>query len=884
MSGGFFRGTSADQDTRFSNKQAKLLKSQKFAPELDHLVDIRKVKMDVVKPWIATRVTEFLGFEDEVLINFIYGLLEGKDINGKEVQIQLTGFMEKNTGKFMKELWNLLRSAEQNASGVPQQFLDAKEEEIRKKKEEADRITLEIQKKRDIEQEKAKEMDGEVDKTRSQSDGFNPIPKRLPPVGEEDVVSEERNGSKGNNRLSRSPHSAQRGPSPQFGRKQSRSMSRSPPRRRSISPDRRYRSPIKRSISPRHRLSPRRHRSPLRRRTPQSRRRSTSRSWRRSRSPARRRSRSPARRRSRSPARRRSRSPARRRSRSPSRRRSPSPARRRSPIPVRGRSPSPVRRRSSPPMRWRSPSPRRRRSPSPFQRKSHRRSPTPRRRSPSPFWRRSLSPLGRVSPPRRSLSPISPKESRSPMGSPQQRNSPYRSRSPVYRSRRSLSRDREIQTNGVGSKRNRDDYPSQRVRGKRSPARHTPEREEVRLSDQEHKALDPVSRRPPISMRSSQREPRKQSGGHHKVPVRLHSPEKSPSGSESPPPMRKVISRDNKRTSSPSESPPRVTREQRSRAESASPVRQIRDHAARHRGSPETGGDEDISRARRHARLSPRKRTRLSPAAALKNMHDEEYSPEDSGRDQAGDARSRHADNVELRKKDRDFKSEKASVMAERPGRNTQNISSRSSDVVDYGHGRVEGEKSKLDVIPDEQPCSKKRSRSNNLEGNGQGDKLEALQKPTKRVDHQIATSDSDSEENVKYRIGGVDKKKQKKSERHQMASGDDASDDSQIDTKKDAKRRRKEEKKLRKEEKCRRREERHRKKEERRAGKLKSKSKDTVLSDIKKSQKFGDDDGPLRRESHPSDTEEDIDPKQQEIELRKKALESLRAKKAINP
>ncbi|XP_026418463.1 serine/arginine repetitive matrix protein 1-like isoform X2 [Papaver somniferum] len=878
MSGGFFRGTSADQDTRFSNKQAKLLKSQKFAPELDHLVDIRKVKMDVVKPWIATRVTEFLGFEDEVLINFIYGLLDGKEINGKEVQIQLTGFMEKNTGKFMKELWNLLRSAEQNASGVPQQFLDAKEEEIKKKKEEADRITLEIQKKRDIEQEKAKEMDGEVDKTRSQSDGFHSLPKRLPPVGEEDIASEERNGSRGNNRLSRSPHSAQRGLSPKL--KLSRSISRSPPRRRSISPDRRYRSPIKRSISPRRRPSPRRHRSPLRRRSPYSRRRSTSRSWRRSPSPARRRSRSPARRRSRSPGRRRSPSPA--------RRRSPSPVRRRSPIPVRRRSPSPVRRRSPPPMRRRSPSPRRRRSPSPFQRRSRRRSPTPRRRSPSPFRRRSPSPLGSISPPRRSPSPISPKVSRrSPMGSPQQRNrsrSPYRSRSPVYRSRRSLSRDREIQTNGMGSKTNRDDYPSQRIRGRRSPVRHTPEREEVKLSDQEHRALDPVSRRPQVSLRSPQREPRKQSGVQRKVPVRVHSPEKSPSGSESPPPNRKVISGDDKRTFSPSESPLRVTRELRNRAESASPVRQIRDHGARHRGSPETSGDEDASHARRNARLSPRKRTRLSPAAASKNMHDEEYSPEDSARDQPGDARSRHADNVESRKKDRDFKSEKASVMAERPGRNTQNISSHSSDVVDYGHGRVEGEKSKLDVIPDEQTGSKKRSRSSNLEGNEQGDKLEALQKPTKRVDHQIATSDSDSEENEKYRIGGVDKRKEKESERHQMASGDDASDDSQIDTKKDAKRRRKEEKRLRKEEKRRRREERHRKKEERRAGRLKSKSKDTVPSDTKKNQKFGDDDVALRRESHLSDTEEDIDPKQHEIELRKRALESLRAKKAINP
>lgn len=42
--------------------------------------------------------------------------------------------MERNTGKFMKELWALLLSAQNNASGVPQQFLEAKEEEMRKKK------------------------------------------------------------------------------------------------------------------------------------------------------------------------------------------------------------------------------------------------------------------------------------------------------------------------------------------------------------------------------------------------------------------------------------------------------------------------------------------------------------------------------------------------------------------------------------------------------------------------------------------------------------------------------------------------------------------------------------------------------------------------------
>jgi len=126
-------------------------------------VDMKKVNMDVIRPWVAHRVTELIGFEDEVLINFIYSLLEEKEVNGKTVQIQLTGFMEKNTVKFMKELWALLLSAQNTASGVPQQFLDAKEEEIKKKKAEADRMANEIEKKkekesRELEQERSKKM------------------------------------------------------------------------------------------------------------------------------------------------------------------------------------------------------------------------------------------------------------------------------------------------------------------------------------------------------------------------------------------------------------------------------------------------------------------------------------------------------------------------------------------------------------------------------------------------------------------------------------------------------------------------------------------------------------------------------------------------------
>jgi len=41
---------------------------------------MKKVNMDVIRPWVAHRVTELIGFEDEVLINFIYSLLEEKVI------------------------------------------------------------------------------------------------------------------------------------------------------------------------------------------------------------------------------------------------------------------------------------------------------------------------------------------------------------------------------------------------------------------------------------------------------------------------------------------------------------------------------------------------------------------------------------------------------------------------------------------------------------------------------------------------------------------------------------------------------------------------------------------------------------------------------------
>ncbi len=73
---------SAEQDGRFSDKQKKLLKSmaKSFPPEFSTKVDLRKVNWDVMKPWIAQRVTELLGIEDDVLIGYVYEQFEGKKV------------------------------------------------------------------------------------------------------------------------------------------------------------------------------------------------------------------------------------------------------------------------------------------------------------------------------------------------------------------------------------------------------------------------------------------------------------------------------------------------------------------------------------------------------------------------------------------------------------------------------------------------------------------------------------------------------------------------------------------------------------------------------------------------------------------------------------
>ncbi|CAH0049976.1 unnamed protein product [Clonostachys solani] len=156
-----------------SGVDARLLKSTKFPPEFSQKVDMQKVNVQVIKKWIANRISDILGNEDDVVIELCFNLVEGvRHPDVKALQIQLTGFLEKDTAAFCKELWNLLLSAQASPQGVPKELLEAKKLELMQEKIEADRVAEETRRRRDDEDRREREI--ATMKDRDRRDGGRP--------------------------------------------------------------------------------------------------------------------------------------------------------------------------------------------------------------------------------------------------------------------------------------------------------------------------------------------------------------------------------------------------------------------------------------------------------------------------------------------------------------------------------------------------------------------------------------------------------------------------------------------------------------------------------------------------------------------------------------
>ena len=41
---------------------------------------MEKIQLDVIKPWVTKRITDMLGFEDDVVLEFIFNMLESAKV------------------------------------------------------------------------------------------------------------------------------------------------------------------------------------------------------------------------------------------------------------------------------------------------------------------------------------------------------------------------------------------------------------------------------------------------------------------------------------------------------------------------------------------------------------------------------------------------------------------------------------------------------------------------------------------------------------------------------------------------------------------------------------------------------------------------------------
>jgi len=144
-----------------------------FPPEFDKKVNMEKVSLPVIKRWIAERILDILGFEDDILVQFVFNMLESakkqrSSPDPKLIQIQITGFLERDARTFTEELRQHLVSASRNPGGIPTSMLEETKRKLarrsktgssrrRREEEEADEEKRKLEEAREkaLEQSKA---------------------------------------------------------------------------------------------------------------------------------------------------------------------------------------------------------------------------------------------------------------------------------------------------------------------------------------------------------------------------------------------------------------------------------------------------------------------------------------------------------------------------------------------------------------------------------------------------------------------------------------------------------------------------------------------------------------------------------------------------------
>jgi serine/arginine repetitive matrix protein 1 len=145
------KGTASVSDDRALQK---LLRCTKFPSNFNQKVDYSKIHQPIIKKWISDRITQLLGFEDDIVqstaINLFLpsssvaaatsiGTASTSDTSGthcssvdpRKAQLDLQGFLgEAEAAEFSRELWTLLLEAQVSPNGVPRAILEQKKREL----------------------------------------------------------------------------------------------------------------------------------------------------------------------------------------------------------------------------------------------------------------------------------------------------------------------------------------------------------------------------------------------------------------------------------------------------------------------------------------------------------------------------------------------------------------------------------------------------------------------------------------------------------------------------------------------------------------------------------------------------------------------------------
>lgn len=132
---GAYRGTTYEQDPHYRNKEKKLVEEIKWPSEFNQTIDVKKIQLEAIRPWVDEKVQEVLEIEDEILANLIMYSLEEPDVCPKKLAVTLTPMLEGQAIPFVLSLWRLLLTAQADPTGVPHGVVEQRRQNLLKAKE-----------------------------------------------------------------------------------------------------------------------------------------------------------------------------------------------------------------------------------------------------------------------------------------------------------------------------------------------------------------------------------------------------------------------------------------------------------------------------------------------------------------------------------------------------------------------------------------------------------------------------------------------------------------------------------------------------------------------------------------------------------------------------